>query len=236
MIELKNVYKTYNKNESQAVLDGISFKVKEGTTLGIMGQSGSGKSTIAKILLLLEPMNSGELYYAGEKINPKNQNIMRHYRQNVQYISQHPESFFDPTWKLGQSIKEIIQIHKMGNQAHTRLEILLSQVKLNDHVLDRYPYQVSGGEIQRLALCRALLLNPRVLILDEVTSMLDVSVQAQILSILKEIQTETGMTYLMISHDYEVLNWFTEHIKVLTNGKLGDFRLPAIKASTLFQF
>lgn len=222
MLEMRNVCKSYSGKNRVEVLDHVSLKLEKGKTLGLMGQSGSGKSTIARILLMQEPLDAGDIYFHGEKVDKRNRSMMKSFRKKVQYISQHPESFLDPNWKIGKSVLEGAAIYGEKKEAQERLPRLLEQVKLNRAVFDRYPHQVSGGEIQRAALCRALLLRPEVLILDEATSMLDVSVQAQILNILKEIQEKKKLSYLLISHDKEVVSWFTEDIVELRGGHLYD--------------
>lgn len=222
MLEMRDVCKSYPGKNRVEVLEHVSLALKAGRTLGLMGQSGSGKSTIARILLMQEPMDAGAVYFHGEKVEKKNRERMKSFRKRVQYISQHPESFLDPNWKIGKSVLEGAAVYGEKKQVQERLETLLEQVKLSRAVLDRYPHQVSGGEIQRAVLCRALLLNPEVLILDEATSMLDVSVQAQILNILKEIQEKEKLSYLLISHDREVVSWFTDDIVELRGGRLYD--------------
>lgn len=224
MLEMREVSKHYGreqKGKSQiCVLDSVSLCLEEGKTLGLMGASGSGKSTLAKILLLLEPAEQGAVYWNSREVDRKNRRFMRQFRQDVQYISQHPESFLDPNWKIGKSIWESVQIYGLKDDCEEKLKELLRMVKLNEAILDRYPHQVSGGEIQRACLCRALLLSPKVLILDEATSMLDISVQAQILNSLKEIQIQKNLTYLFISHDKDVVLWFADKQVELCNGKL----------------
>lgn len=221
MIELRQVTKKWNEKDEVAVLEEVNLKISEGQSVGLMGASGCGKSTLARILLLLESETEGEIYYQGTKLDVKNKRQLKTYRREIQYISQHPESFFDPNWKLGKSVLEAAKIHHLKKQEiQGRMQQLLTALKLNKSVLERYPHQVSGGEIQRVALCRALLLEPKVLILDEATSMLDISVQAQILTILKNIQKEKKLAFLFISHDSEVVQWFTDCIFQLEAGKL----------------
>lgn len=223
MLELRNVCKSYpgkKTGDRTEVLHHIDLALEPGKTLGLMGASGSGKSTIARILLMLEPADSGEVYFHGKRVDRKKKALMKQFCGSVQYISQHPESFLDPNWRIGKSVMEAAKVHGKQEKATQELDALLEQVKLSRAVLDRYPHQVSGGEIQRAALCRALILEPEALILDEATSMLDVSVQAQILNILKGIQQKKSMAYLLISHDKEVVSWFTDHIMELKAGRL----------------
>ncbi len=219
MLEMKNISKSWKGNGE--VLKDVSLSIQKGHSLGLVGPSGCGKSTLARILLCLEQADSGEIHYEGCKLNSGNKRQMKQYRRKVQYISQHPESFFDPNWKLGKSIREASFIHGLNTpELNEKIGSLLLGVHLNESVLERYPYQVSGGEIQRAALCRALLLEPEVLVLDEATSMLDISVQAQILNILKEIQKVRSLSFLFISHDAEVVTWFSKEILELKEGML----------------
>jgi peptide/nickel transport system ATP-binding protein len=223
MLEMKNVTKSFGKKKKLCVLDYVNFTLEEGKITALMGSSGSGKSTLARILLLLESCDEGEILYRGQKIDPKNRREVLEFRRKVQYISQRPESFFDPIYKLRTSVLETAMVHHLDmEEARLRLSELLKLVKINKAVLDRYPYQVSGGEIQRVALCRALLLEPEILVLDECTSMLDVSVQAQILNLLKDLKEELGLTYLFIAHDQAVVDWFADDTFELKNGKLSQ--------------
>lgn len=219
MLELKNISKTYGKKT--IVLDNVNLLLENGKTLALMGKSGTGKSTLAKIILMLEQQDCGKIFLNGEEINHKDSKKVSCFKKSVQYLSQHPESFLDPHLKLGRSILEVRKVIINKNLEQDLMKLLYT-VKLNAAILDRYPHQVSGGEIQRAALCRALLMKPEILVLDEATSMLDVSVQAQILNLLKDIQNTTGMSYLLITHDDEVAKWMTDTIFLLEGGKMID--------------
>lgn len=220
MLEMKGITKTFGKKQRFTVLDQVDFPLETGKITALMGQSGCGKSTLARILLLLEKPDQGEILFDGKTVNRKNREEMLAFRRKVQYLSQRPESFFDPVYKLGTSVLEAARVHHLDKEkAESRLKELLAMVKLNEAVLDRYPYQVSGGEIQRIALCRALLLDPEVLILDEFTSMLDVSVQAQILNLLKELGEKKKLTWLFIAHDEEVVRWIADEAYQMENGR-----------------
>ena len=179
-----------------------------------MGPSGCGKSTLARILLrLLEP-DGGQVLFDGEDITRRRGKGLRPFRRRVQLISQRPETFFDPRVLLGRSLVEPLGFFGLGvepGEVARRLE----QVKLTEGLLERYPHQVSGGEIQRLSLCRALLLGPEVLVLDEATSMLDASVQAQILGILRELREREGISCLLITHDRQLAEYFCDNIQTL---------------------
>lgn len=219
ILEGKSITKTFRGGfggRPYQALDKVDLALRRGETLGLMGPSGCGKSTLARILLLLIRPDSGQVYFEGCPVTDRRGRELLFFRQKVQLISQRPESFFDPRMRLGDSILEP-QTFYGGRQARAagreRLQQLLAQVKLTDELLTRYPHQVSGGEIQRLSLCRALLLDPQVLVLDEPTSMLDVSVQAQILQILRELKVEHGLSYLFITHDREVAEFMCDRIQ-----------------------
>ncbi len=226
ILEMKNVTKSFGKRRSVRVLDHADFALEQNRITALMGVSGSGKSTLARLLLMLDTCDEGEILYRGRPVNMAKRRESLAFHRRVQYISQRPESFFDPMYRLRSSVMEAARIHRLEPaKASDRLSQLLEQVKINEAVLDRYPYQVSGGEIQRVALCRALLPEPDVLILDECTSMLDVSVQAQILNLLRDLQKEWNLTYLFIAHDIEVVRWFTDRAVLLSEGKIREMNL-----------
>ena len=194
MLKVSHISKTFTggiikKTRVEAVKD-VSFTVQDGKTFGIVGNSGCGKSTIA---------NDG----------------------TIQIIFQHPETSLDPAKKIGYSLEEPMIIHRMYDKAgrKARVRELLDLVDLGEELLDRYPHQISGGEAQRIMIARALSLDPKILILDEPTSMLDVSVQAQVMTLLKELQKKLGLSYLFISHDLDVVRWFCDEIAVMEEGK-----------------
>lgn len=192
-------------------LDHVDISLYQGETLGLMGPSGCGKSTLARILLRLIDADAGQILFRGQDITKLRGKSLLPFRRQVQLISQRPESFFDPRYRLGNSLLEPLEFFHLEKD-NQHLNTLLEQVKLTDELLLRYPHQVSGGEIQRLALCRALLLSPSVLVLDEPTSMLDVSVQAQILQLLRQFQQDMGLTYLFITHDRQVANYMCDRV------------------------
>lgn len=189
----------------------MDISLYRGETLGLMGPSGCGKSTLARVLLRLIDADEGQILFRGQDITKLRGKSLLPFRRQVQLISQRPESFFDPRYRLGNSLLEPLEFFHLERDKQ-RLNTLLEQVKLTDELLLRYPHQVSGGEIQRLALCRALLLSPSVLVLDEPTSMLDVSVQAQILQLLRQFQQDMGLTYLFITHDRQVANYMCDRV------------------------
>lgn len=221
MLEARKITKYYEDrvNTKKLVLQDCDLLLQRQTICGLMGESGSGKSTLARILLGVTKPDSGEVFYQKKAIAAFNKAEKREWRRTIQFISQRPEAFFDPKMKLGKSLLEVLAIWKMPvvlSEVCRQLEA----VNLKPEVLQRYPFQLSGGELQRLSICRALLVQPEILILDEPTSMLDISVQAEILHMLKSLQREKKMTYLFISHDFQVLNWLCDEIKILKDGKL----------------
>lgn len=223
MLELKKIKKTFNiNNVNNIILNEIDLKLDEKISTGIMGKSGSGKSTLIRILLRLITPDSGTVLFHGEDITKKKNNDLKEYRRQVQLISQRPQSFFDPSITIGSSIKEtLINLDKFENFQSYQFEELLKELKLRKDLLSRYPHQISGGEIQRFSLFRSLLLEPSYLVLDESTSMLDISVQAQILKLLKDIRKNRSIGYLIISHDKKVVQYMCDEAYYLENGKLG---------------
>ncbi|NLL81236.1 MAG: ABC transporter ATP-binding protein [Tissierellia bacterium] len=226
MIELMNISKTYSNRfraNKKLVLDHINFLLESEEILALMGPSGCGKTTIARLILGLEKADSGSIVYNSVDLSKLNKKEFKPYRKDIQLISQKPSSFFDPSIKLGKSIIEPLKnFNIILKDKENRIEELLNDLKLDNTILKRYPHQVSGGEIQRLSILRALLLEPKILILDEATSMLDISVQAQILYLLKEIKNKNNMSYLFISHDKEVVNLFADRVIKLKEGKIYD--------------
>ena len=226
MLSAQNISKTFRGSWGQkpvAALTSACLELKCGETLGLMGPSGCGKTTLARIILRLIPADSGEVWYRGQNITQLKRKQLLPFRREVQLISQHPVSFFNPSIKLGSSLLEPLKIFGIYEKkaATESVRQMLEQVKLDRLLLDRYPHQVSGGEIQRLAICRALLLRPKVLVLDEPTSMLDVSVQAQILHLLRELQREQRLSYLFISHDSSVVHWLSDRVVRMSSGGVG---------------
>lgn len=214
MLRGENITKAYlerHTGNKKKVLEHCDIAVDDGEIVGLMGPSGCGKSTLARILLRLIPCDEGRILFNEFDVTHKTGKELQTFRQNVQFISQRPESFFDPVMLLGKSLREPLKVfNKSVNEDY--IKELLETVKLNEAVLSRYPHQVSGGEIQRLSIARALLLKPKMLVLDEPTSMLDVSVQAQILHMLKNIQKDKNLAYLLITHDRSIANWLCHRV------------------------
>jgi len=221
MLEAVEVSKKYwdrSSGRQYDVLQSCSLQIAAGEAVGMMGPSGCGKSTLARVLLRLLPTDSGRIIFQTQDVTQLSQKQLKPFRQQVQFISQRPESFFDPLLKLG-SLREPLQIFDLPDSSEI-IEAALATVKLSPALLDRYPHQVSGGEVQRLSIARALLLKPKLLILDEPTSMLDISVQAQILQLLKNIRRQEQMAFLFISHDKAVINYMCDRQLYMQEGRI----------------
>lgn len=222
MLEAVEVSKKYwdrSSGRQYDVLQSCSLQIAAGEAVGLMGPSGCGKSTLARVLLRLLPTDSGRIIFQAQDVTQLSQKQLKPFRQQVQFISQRPESFFDPLLKLGASLREPLHIFDLPDSSEI-IEAALATVKLSPALLDRYPHQVSGGEIQRLSIARALLLKPRLLILDEPTSMLDISVQAQILQLLQSIRQQEQMAFLFISHDKAIINYMCDRQLYMQEGRI----------------
>lgn len=210
-------------------VNNVSFEVYPGETLGLVGESGCGKSTLARTLLrLIEPMN-GEMLFEGQNITKISGKRLRHLRREMQIIFQNPFSSLDPRLKIGEAVMEPLLIHDTGGNSKGRRDrtaYLLERVGLNPDWMNRYPHEFSGGQRQRVAIARALALNPKFIICDESVSALDVSVQAQVLNLLKELQGEFGLTYIFISHDLSVVKFMSDRIMVMNRGKIEEIGSP----------
>lgn len=220
---LSNVFgKT--KRYIMAVND-VSFEVTQGETLGLVGESGCGKSTLARTLLrLIQPMG-GKVAFKNEDITHSKGKRLRQIRQEMQIIFQNPFSSLDPRMKIGEAVMEPLVIHQWGENSKARRDraaYLLDRVGLNPDWMNRYPHEFSGGQRQRVCIARALALNPEFIICDESVSALDVSVQAQVLNLLKELQHEFNLTYIFISHDLSVVQFMSDRIMVMNKGKIEE--------------
>lgn len=222
MLEAVEVSKKYwdrSSGRQYDVLQSCSLQIAAGEAVGLMGPSGCGKSTLARVLLRLLPTDSGRIIFQTQDVTQLSQKQLKPFRQQVQFISQRPESFFDSLLKLGASLREPLHIFDLPDSSEI-IEAALATVKLSPALLDRYPHQVSGGEVQRLSIARALLLKPKLLILDEPTSMLDISVQAQILQLFKNIRRQEQMAFLFISHDKAVINYMCDRQLYMQEGRI----------------
>ena len=220
MLKAENISKSFidrSSGKSFRLLQDVSLEIAPGEAVALMGGSGSGKSTLARLLLRLLPCDAGKIYFRGTEITELSGKELAGFRRSVQFISQRPESFLDPRKTLSYSLREALEVFSLPYAEEQALE-MLDLVKLNAKLLERYPHQVSGGEIQRICLVRALLLEPELLILDEPTSMLDISVQAQILHLLKDIRTQKQIAYLFVSHDRLISEWLCDRVVRIEQG------------------
>lgn len=227
VLELEGVCRTFTsgvfRTHTTRAVDQVSFALERGRTFGLVGSSGCGKTTLSRMITRVLRPSAGRILFEGEDIAHLNRAASRDYHRRVQMVFQNPEASLDPSMRVGESLLEALAIHRIGSGREERMERVrngLEQVGLPDYLLSRYPHQISGGEGQRLVICRALLLEPEVLLLDEPTSMLDVSVQASIMNLLRELQEQMGLTYLYITHDIELLGWISHTIGVMQRGKL----------------
>ena len=203
-------------------LDGIDFKIPRGRTLGVVGESGSGKSTAARAILRLIEPDSGKILVDNTNVMLLNRKELRKFRRNVQIVFQDPYSSLNPRMTIGKIITEPLRIHTDMNkdEIEDRLQELISLTGLKDEHVGRYPHEFSGGQRQRIGIARALALNPRVIILDEPVSALDVSIQGQILNLLKDLQEKLDLTYIFIAHDLAVVEHMSDRIVVMYLGRI----------------
>jgi oligopeptide/dipeptide ABC transporter ATP-binding protein len=203
-------------------VDDISFTIGEGETLALVGESGSGKTTTAQMILLLERATAGEILYDGVDVTRADRQTLRKYKQSVQAVFQDPYSSLNPRMRIGDIIAEPLHIHGRltRRELAARVGELLDQVGLQPSVARYYPHQFSGGQRQRIAVARALSLQPKLIVLDEPVSALDVSIQAQILNLLVELQQELHLSYLLISHDLAIVDHMSHRVAVMYAGKL----------------
>ncbi|MBS1783488.1 MAG: ABC transporter ATP-binding protein [Bacteroidetes bacterium] len=209
------------KNHFKAVED-VSFSLRRGEVLGLVGESGCGKSTISRTLLGLTPLQSGQIFFEGKDLAFQSQNEWRETRRHIQLIFQDPFSSLNPRMTVGEMLMEPLRVHQIVPQQELKNEALrlLSLVQLPPESLTRYPHQFSGGQRQRLGIARALAVRPKLLICDESVSALDVSVQAQILNLLKKLQSQLGLSYLFISHDLSIVYYISDSVMVMRTGKI----------------
>lgn len=200
-------------------VDGVSFTIDEGETLGLVGESGSGKSTLAKTLLFLEPLTSGEVFFGGELLNERSAGRLR---RRAQIVFQDPYTSLPPRMRVRDIVADPLLIHRIGDRRLVRERVarLLDDVGLKPETASRFPYQFSGGQRQRIGIARALSVEPSLLVADEAVSSLDVSVQAQILNLLKDLQERHGLTYLFVSHDLGVVKYMSHRIAVMYLGEI----------------
>ena len=203
-------------------LDDVSLQLTRGTTLAVVGESGSGKSTLARGILRLLPLDSGEVMFDGQDFLALDKSALRSARRNIQMIFQDPFASLNPRMRVGDIIGEGLVIHRIGDARQRQYQIMqmLEKVGLTADDARKYPHQFSGGQRQRIGIARALILQPKLVICDEPVSALDVSVQAQILLLLKQLQQEMGLSYLFITHDLRVVRHIADDVLVMQKGKV----------------
>jgi peptide/nickel transport system ATP-binding protein len=222
LLAASDLTKIYGGKSAAPVVDGVSFSIERGQTLGLVGESGSGKSTIARIVLGLVEPTSGSVSFDGHPVTGVPQSKLRPLRRRVQPVFQDPYAALNPRMRVEQIVTEPLVIHEKHSRAERRrrCQELLRQVGLDDSAMPRYPHEFSGGQRQRINIARALALRPELLILDEPVSALDVSVGAQIVNLLRDLQREFSLTYLFISHSMPLVRYLSTNIAVLRGGKL----------------
>src|SRR5512136_1079082 len=207
---------------SVKAVDGVSFVIQPSETLGLVGESGCGKSTLGRLILRLEEPTSGDILFQGESILGYDASKMRHLRKEMQIIFQDPFSSLNPRKNVAHIVGEPLYVHGMTNRREREARVLdlLEVVGLKREHMRRYPHQFSGGQRQRIGVARALALNPKLIICDEAVSALDVSIQAQVINLLEDLQGEFGLTYLFISHALSVVQHISDRVAVMYLGKL----------------
>ena len=206
-------------------VDDVSFVLNPGETLGIVGESGCGKTTMGRTILKLHQPSGGQVFFDGKEISGYNNTQMRSLRTEMQIIFQDPYSSLPPRSTVGDILSEPVKVHKIVPPSEVKNYVLklMEQCGLRDYYYERYPHEFSGGQRQRICIARALAVNPRLVVCDEPVSALDVSIQAQIINLLKKLQQERGLTYLFISHDLSVVKFISDKIGVMYLGSMVEF-------------
>lgn len=230
LVEVKNLVKYYpvtkgifrRKVADVKAVDDISFNIKKGETLGLVGESGCGKTTTGRCVLQLQNITSGEILFDGKNLSKVSNSELRHMRRNMQLIFQDPFASLDPRMTANQIIGEPLRVHGMATNKDYKNEVreLLKMVELDPSVGERYPHQFSGGQRQRIGIARALAVRPDFIVCDEPVSALDVSIQAQIITLLMRLREELNLTYLFIAHDLAVVRNISDRVVVMYLGKI----------------
>jgi len=230
LIRTENLKKSYRLEKgffrgealSLTALGGIDLSIYPGETLGAVGESGCGKSTLARLILRLEEPSEGKIFFEDREITGLKAKEIRPLRRQMQLIFQDPYASLNPRIRVGKIIEEPLSIYRIGppGERRQKVEDLLSTVGLSNEVYDRYPHEFSGGQRQRIGIARALALRPKLIIADEPVSALDVSIQAQIINLILDLQQQFALTYLFISHDLQVISHVSDRIAVMYAGKM----------------
>jgi oligopeptide transport system ATP-binding protein len=230
LVVVKDVYKyfpiyaglfSHHVADVKAV-DGIDFSIAPGETLGLVGESGSGKTTIGRVILRLLPSTSGEVWFDGHNVVNCTRQELRRLRKEMQVIFQDPFASLNPRMTVSEIVGEPLRIHRLarGKQVQNRVAELLRLVGLQPYHANRYPHEFSGGQRQRIGIARALAVNPKFIVCDEPVSALDVSIQAQVINLLEDLQSQLGLTYLFIAHDLSVVRHISTRVAVMYVGKI----------------
>ncbi len=226
LLEVKNLkqfFRVDRKTTTRAV-DDVSFHIYEGETFSVVGESGSGKSTLGRTLIRIYDGNSGDVTFMGKKISGKlNEETRQFLRKNMQMIFQDPMASLNPRKKVLDTVAFGLDVNKMTNSAEERKERVLEVLKsvgLHEDHLNRFPHQFSGGQRQRIGVARALVLQPKFIIADEIISALDVSIQAQVINLMKKLQRELGLTYMFIAHDLSMVRYISDRVAVMHVGHI----------------
>lgn len=224
LVEVKNLKKYFQTPKGQLhAVDGINFAIEEGKTLGVVGESGCGKSTTGRVILRLLEATDGEIFFEGKDIRKYSKSEMIKLREEMQIIFQDPFASLNPRMTVSEIIAEPLIIHKKcknKKELDERVKELMETVGLTERLVNTYPHELDGGRRQRIGIARALALNPKFIVCDEPVSALDVSIQAQVLNLMKDLQEKFGLTYMFITHDLSVVKHFSDDIAVMYLGEL----------------
>lgn len=230
LMEIKNLKKYFpvgssgffKKHSYVQAVDDVTFDIYKGETLGIVGESGCGKSTMGRLLVTLLDSTSGKILFEGKEVHSIRKNNRRDISKNIQIIFQDPYASLNPRMTIGDIIREPMRINGIasGDELEKKLDVLLKQVGLASYHKNRYPHEFSGGQRQRVGIARAISVNPKLIVCDEAVSALDVSIQAQILNLLDDLQKELGFTYLFIAHGLNVVKHISDRVGVMYLGKM----------------
>jgi oligopeptide/dipeptide ABC transporter ATP-binding protein len=222
-LQVENVSKTFRvQGKKLHAIENVSFTLEAGKTLGLVGESGSGKSTLGRMVLRLLESDKGKILFEGNDLSSIKKKKLRELRRNMQIIFQDPKASLNPRMTVGEAIEDAMAIHKIGTKGSRRERAveLLERVGLPDEVQYAYPHELSGGQLQRVGIARALSLNPKLIICDEPVSALDVSIQVQVIQLLRDLQEEFNLTYIFISHNLAVVEYLSDDIAVLYLGEV----------------